>query len=279
MPEVATTLTFGGMTVRRLGFGAMRLTGKGVWGPPADEAEAVAVLRRFVERGGDFIDTADSYGPETSEALIAKALHPYPDGLVIAGKGGFVRPGPAAWASDARPAHLRRVCEASLRRLRLDCFPLYQLHTPDRRVPIEESVGALADLQREGKIRGVGVSNVTLDELDRARRAAAVVSVQNPYNLRDRGDDAILARCAADGLAFIAFYPLAKGKLAASGTALARVAARHGAAPGQVALAWLLHRSPALLPIPGTSSRAHLDENLTAATLRLSDDDMEELGA
>jgi aryl-alcohol dehydrogenase-like predicted oxidoreductase len=291
MPDMPTTTALGtitlgngGKSVFRLGFGTMRITGKGVWGPPADEGAAIALLRHLVDRGVNFIDTADSYGPGASEELIAKALYPYPADLVIAGKGGFLRPGPAAWAIDARPEHLTRVCEESLARLRLDCIELYFLHTPDPRVPIEESVGALADLQRQGKIRRIGVSNVTAAQLQRARAAAEIVAVQNPYNLRDGGADDVLQSCEAAGIAFIAFYPLAKGKLAAAqGAALACIAQNHAtsrgpATPGQIALAWLLHRSPALLPIPGTGSIAHLDENLAAAEINLSAAQMRELG-
>jgi pyridoxine 4-dehydrogenase len=284
MPErtsgLPATLTLrGGKTVRRLGFGSMRLTGKGVWGPPADERAAIALFRHLVDQGVDFIDTADSYGPGASEELIAKALYPYPASLVIASKGGFARPGPAAWAADARPEHLRLVCEESLKRLRLEAIELYQLHTPDHRVPIEESVGALVELQRQGKIRHIGVSNVSAAELARARAVAEIVSVQNAYNLRERSSDALIDLCAASGIAFIAFYPLAKGKLASQGAALARIAEQHGATPGQIALAWLLHRSPALLPIPGTSQITHLDENLAAAEISLGADEMRELNA
>jgi len=269
-PALKLTLR-GGPTLFRLGFGAMRIAGPGVWGGPRDEGEAIALLRRLVDAGVNFIDTADSYGPGVSETLIAKALYPYPAELVIASKGGFVRPGPASWAVDARPEHLRRVCAESLKRLRLERIELYQLHAVDRRVPIEDSLGALTELQREGKIGQIGVSNVTEDELARARRVAEIVSVQNGYNLRDRSSDGLIDLCEAAGIAFIAFYPLAKGRLAAPGSPLAAVAARHGATPGQVALAWLLRRSPALLPIPGTSSLAHFEENLAAASLRLSD--------
>ena len=278
--DIPATLTFrGGPTVNRLGYGAMRITGKGVWGPPADEGEAIALLRRAVDRGVDFIDTADSYGPEISEALIAKALHPYPAGLVIASKGGFLRPGPGHWTAAGRPAHLKAACEGSLKRLRLDRIDLYQLHTPDLRVPIEESVGALVELQREGKIGQIGVSNVSAAELKRAQAAADIVSVQNSYNLGDRSSDDLVDPCADAGIAFIAFYPLAKGRLARPGSALAQIAQRHRASPGQIALAWLLHRSPAMLPIPGTSSSAHLDENLGAAAIRLGADEFQALAA
>src|SRR5271169_2095890 len=268
---LSMTLTLGGgPTVCRLGFGAMRVTGPGAWGPPRDEAQAVALLRRVVDQGVNFIDSADSYGPGVSESLIAKALYPYPSGLVIATKGGLLRPGPDRWTTDCRPEHLRQACADSLRRLRLDRIELYQLHAVDRRVPIEESVGALVDLQAEGKIGQIGLSNVSAGELARARKLATIVSVQNHYNLRDRSDDRLVDLCAAAGIAFIPWYPLAAGRLAASGSALARIAARHQATPAQLALAWLLHRSPAILPIPGTASIAHFDENLAAAALHLS---------
>jgi pyridoxine 4-dehydrogenase len=273
-------LTFkGGPTVCRLGFGAMRITGPGVWGPPRDEREAIALLRRAVEKGVTFIDTADSYGPGVSETLIAKALYPYPAGLVIASKGGLTRPGPGHWEVDCRPEHLRRVCADSLKRLRLDQIELYQLHAVDYRVPIEDSIGTLVDLQREGKIRHIGVSNVSEAELSRAQRVAEIVSVQNSYNLRDRSSDGLIDLCASAGIAFIAFYPLAKGRLAAPGSALARIAERHDATPAQIALAWLLHRSPAMLPIPGTSSIAHLEENLGAASIRLNAEELRTLAA
>jgi pyridoxine 4-dehydrogenase len=277
---LSTTLTLGGgPTVGRLGFGAMRVTGPGIWGPPRDESQAVALLRRVVNQGVTFIDTADSYGPGNSETLIAKALFPYPSGLVIATKGGLVRPGPDRWTTDCRPEHLRRACAESLRRLRLDCIELYQLHAVDRRVPIEDSVGALIDLQSEGKIRHIGLSNVSAAELARAQRLTPIASVQNCYNLRDRSSDALVDDCAAAGIAFIPWYPLAAGRLAAPGSALARIAARRHATSAQVALAWLLHRSPAMLPIPGTSSIAHFDENLAAALLRLSPEEFHALAA
>ena len=280
MRDLSMTFTLrGGATVRRLGFGAMRITGRGVWGFPPDEAAAVALLRRAVDRGVNFIDTADSYGPEVSETLIARALYPYPAGLVIASKGGFVRPGPAAWAVDARPEHLRQACEGSLKRLRLDRIDLYQLHCVDHRVPIEDSLGALVRLQEQGKIGQIGVSNVSATDLARAQKTAEIVSVQNAFNLRDRSSDSLVDLCAAQGLAFIAFYPLANGRLAATGSTLAKIAACHQATPGQIALAWLLHRSPTLLPIPGTASPAHLDENLAAANIRLSDEEVRDLAA
>jgi pyridoxine 4-dehydrogenase len=279
--DLPTALTLGdGPTVSRLGFGAMRITGPGVWGPPHDEGEAIALLRRAVDKGVTFIDTADSYGPAISETLIAKALHPYPAGLVIASKGGFIRPGPGSWAVDSRPEHLRRACEGSLKRLRLDRIGLYQLHAVDHRVPIEDSIGTLIELQREGKIRLIGVSNVSAAELSRARRVAEIASVQNAYNLRDRSSDVLIDICAADGIAFIPYYPLAKGRLPEGpGSPLDRIAQRLHATPRQIALAWLLHRSPAILPIPGTSSIAHLEENLAAASIPLSVEDFRTLAA
>jgi aryl-alcohol dehydrogenase-like predicted oxidoreductase len=268
------TITIGDdLTVGRVGFGAMRITGRGIWGPPGDEAAALALLRRVAESGVTFIDTADSYGPSVSEELIAKALHPYPAGLVIATKGGLERPGPDQWVANGRPDHLRTACEASLRRLRLERIDLYQLHTVDTRVPIEESVGVLAQLQIQGKIRHIGVSNVSADQLARARRVAPIVTVQNRYSLADRGSDALVDLCAREGLAFIPWYPLAAGRLAEPGSSLAEAARRHSATPGQVALAWLLRRSPAMLPIPGTSSRAHFEENLAASRLVLTEDE------
>jgi pyridoxine 4-dehydrogenase len=265
------TLRIGDLSVGRLGFGAMRITGRGVWGPPADRAAAVRLLRRAVELGVTFIDTADSYGPGVSEELIAEALAPYRDGLVIATKGGLTRPGPGEWRRGGRPAHLRAACEASLKRLRTDRIDLYQLHSPDPRVPLDDSVGALIQLQREGKIRHVGVSNVDVSELAAARRVATIVSVQNRYNVTDRTSEPLLSECERNGIAFLPWFPLSGGSDAArvSG-AIAEVAARHQATPAQVALAWLLARTPVMLPIPGTSSLPHLEENLQAAHLRLS---------
>jgi aryl-alcohol dehydrogenase-like predicted oxidoreductase len=278
--DLPMTLTFkGGPTVGRLGFGAMHITGPGVWGPPRDKREAIGLLRRLVDKGVTFIDTADSYGPGISETLITKALYPYPAGLVIASKGGLTRPGPGSWAVDCRPEHLRRVCADSLRRLRLDRIELYQLHSVDYRVPIEDSIGTLVDLQREGKIGHIGVSNVSAAELSRARTVTEIVSVQNCYNLRDRSSDGLVTICADAGIAFIPFYPLAKGRLAAPGSPLAGIAERHDATPAQIALAWLLHRSPAMLPIPGTSSIAHFKENLGAASIRLDAEELRTLAA
>lgn len=270
------TLALGEREVRRLGFGAMRITGAGVWGPPADRDSALAVLRRAVELGVNLIDTADSYGPAVSEELIAEALHPYPEDLTIATKGGFTRPGPGKWKPCGRPEYLREACEGSLRRLRLERIDLYQLHVPDSDVPYEESVGALADLRREGKIRHVGVSNVSAEQLAAARGIVEVVSVQNRFNLGDRASAGLLAICQADGIAFIPWFPLNAGALTEPGGVAADIAAHHDATPAQIALAWLL-QTPATLPIPGTSSIAHLEENLTAPSLKLSDEEMAEL--
>ena len=272
------TITLGGnLPVRRLGFGAMRITGEGIWGEPADRDAAIAVLRRAVELGINLIDTADSYGPDVSESLIAEALHPYPDGLVIATKAGLVRGGPGQWSADGRPEHLREACEGSLRRLRRDQIDLYQLHRPDPKVPYEESLGTMVELQREGKVRHIGVSNVKVAQLEQALGLAEIVSVQNRFNLTDRGSEDVLDACTERGIAFIPWFPLATGSLASPGTALDEIASSHGAAPGQIALAWLLRRSEAMLPIPGTSSVAHLDENVAAAGIELSDEDREAL--
>jgi len=278
--ELPMTLMLGGARrIGRIGFGAMRITGRGVWGPPADESEAIALLRRMADQSAAFIDTADSYGPEVSETLIGRALYPYPEGLVIASKGGLTRSGPGLWGIDCRPEHLRRACTGSLRRLRVERIELYQLHAVDHHVPIEDSIGTLVDLQREGKIRYIGVSNVSAAELSRARTVAEIVSVQNSYNLRDRSSDALVDICAAAGIAFIAFYPLAKGRLARPDSSLATIAERHRATPGQIALAWLLHRSPVILPIPGTSSLAHFEENIGAASIRLSAEEFRNIAA
>jgi pyridoxine 4-dehydrogenase len=274
------TFTIGGdLEVHRLGFGAMRITGDGIWGPPDDPEEARRLLRRVVERGLDLIDTADSYGPEVSENLIAEALHPYPDGLVIATKGGLRRTGPGQWPRDARPERLKECCEASLRRLKLDRINLYQLHSPDNRVPLEESMGALKELKDEGKIRHVGVSNVSVEELERARAVVEVVTVQNRYNLEDQRSEDVLDVCEADGIGFIPWFPLATGSLAEPGGPLDRIARAHEATPAQIALAWLLARSPVMLPIPGTSSIEHFEENLGAAEIELSPDEVAEIGS
>jgi pyridoxine 4-dehydrogenase len=276
----ATPLRLGGeLEVDRLGLGTMGLTGPGVWGPPADPESARELLRRAVRLGITFLDTADSYGPEVSEQLIAEALHPYPDGLVIATKAGFRRSGPKAWSADGRPEHLREACQASLSRLRLERLDLLQLHTVDAAVPIEESLGALAELRDEGKIRHIGVSNVDPAQLARARAAVAVVSVQNRFSLTERSSLPVLEACARDGLTFICWAPLAKGFLGGAGGRLAAIAAAHGATPAQVSLAWLLQRWPVTVPIPGTSSVAHLEENAGARVLELSDDELARLDA
>jgi len=272
------TLTLGDdLEVHRLGFGAMRITGDGVWGPPADRDVAVAVVRRVVELGVNLIDTADSYGPRVSEQLIAEALHPYPDGLVIATKGGLQRSGPGQWSRNGRPEHLRTACEGSLRDLRTDRIDLYQLHAPDPDVPYAESVGAMKELQDEGKIHHVGVSNVSVEQLDEARSIVDVVSVQNRFNLSDRSSAEVLAVCERDGLGFFPWFPLAAGDLARPGGVVAEIAQAHDATPGQVALAWLLARSPVMLPIPGTGSAEHLEENIAAAGLELDDEELERL--
>jgi pyridoxine 4-dehydrogenase len=272
------TITIGSdLEVRRLGFGAMRLTGRGIWGPPANEEEAIRVLRRATELGVNFIDTADSYGPEVSERLIAKALHPYPAGFVIATKGGLLRPGAGQWTPNCRPAHLKEACEGSLKRLKLDRIDLYQLHTHDPRVPLEDSIGALAELRAAGKIRHIGVSNFSASELKRAQKIAPIVAVQNMYNMSDRKSDPVVDRCEADGLAFLPYFPLAVGNLSRGGARIDAIAKRHHATPSQIALAWLLKRSPVMLPIPGTSSLAHLEENVAAAEVQLSADDFRSL--
>jgi pyridoxine 4-dehydrogenase len=275
----AGTIRLGGeLTVNRMGFGAMRICGlPDIWGPPADRDEALRVLRRAVELGVNLIDTADSYGPEVSELLIAEALHPYPPGLVIATKAGLLRPSPGEWTRDARPAHLKAACEHSLKRLRVDRIDLYQLHAPDPKVPYADSVGALADLQREGKIRHIGVSNVDLQRLDEARAIVRVVSVQNRYNLNDRLSSPVLEECERDGLAFLPWYPLGGGSLASARGPIETIAKRHSASPAQVVLAYLFTRSPAMLPIPGTSSVAHLEDNVAAAALRLTSADLRAL--
>ena len=267
----------GDLEVGRLAYGAMRITGEGIWGGPDDPAAARDLLRHVVDSGVNLIDTADSYGPEVSENLIAEALSPYPDGLAIATKGGLERPGPGRWTPSCRPERLKRCCEESLRRLGLERIELYQLHTVDPEVPIEDSVGALAELQEEGKIHHIGLCNVGRTELDRAQQIAPVVSVQNRYNVGDRQSESVLEACQESGLAFLPWFPLGSGELAQAGGALDQVAQAHSATPGQVALAWLLQHSPVTLPIPGTSSTAHFDENLAAAQLELSDEDMAEL--
>jgi aryl-alcohol dehydrogenase-like predicted oxidoreductase len=265
----------GEVSVHRLGFGAMRLTGEGIWGPPKNRTEAIAVLRRAAELDVNFIDTADSYGPEVSEELIAEALFPYPTGLVIATKGGWNRPGPNQWTHDATPAHLRKAVEGSLKRLRLERIHLYQLHTPDPVVPFDDSVGTLAQLKQEGKIRLIGLSNVTQEHIERARRIVPIASVQNRYSFADREWDYVVDYCERNKIAFIPWFPLGAGRIA--GEVLDEVARAHQATTHQVAIAWLLQRSPVMLPIPGTSSVKHLEENVAAASLRLTDEEYEEL--
>jgi aryl-alcohol dehydrogenase-like predicted oxidoreductase len=263
------------ISVHRLGFGAMRLTGEGIWGPPRDRSGAVAVLRRAVELGVNFIDTADSYGPNISEELIAEALFPYPAGLVIATKGGWNRPGPNQWTHDATPSHLRKAVDGSLKRLRLDRIDVYQLHIPDPVVSFEASVEALAQLRNEGKIRLVALSNVTQEHIERARRIVPIVSVQNRYSFADREWDYVVDYCERNEIAFIPWYPLGAGKVA--GEVLSRIAEARRASPTQIALAWLLRRSPMMLPIPGTSSIEHLEQNVGAASLRLTEAEYETL--
>jgi aryl-alcohol dehydrogenase-like predicted oxidoreductase len=268
------TFQLGDLTVHRLGFGAMRITGKGVWGPPADRREAIAVLKRAIELGINLIDTAESYGPHISEELIAKALHPYPEGLVIATKGGLDRTGPDQWPINASPQRLREGLEGSLRRLKLDRIDLYQLHRIDPKVPEEEQFGFLQQAQHEGKIRHVGLSEATVKQIERARRYFPVVSVQNRYNVADREWEGVLDYCTREGIGFIPWYPLQLGA-AAESAAMVHVAARHSASPAQIAIAWLLRRSPVMLPIPGTSRVKHLEENVAAGTIQLSADDFD----
>jgi pyridoxine 4-dehydrogenase len=274
--SVAGDVLLGGqISVHRLGFGAMRLTGEGIWGPPKDRKGALAVLRRAVDLDINFIDTADSYGPHINEELIAEALFPYPAGLVIATKGGWNRPGPNQWTHDATPSHLRKAVEGSLRRLRLDRIDVYQLHIPDPVVSFEASVETLAQLRNEGKIRLIALSNVTQEHIERARKIVPIVSVQNRYSFADREWDYVVDYCERNEIAFIPWFPLGAGKVA--GDMLNRIALAHHASPTQVALAWLLRRSPLMLPIPGTSSIAHLEENIAAASLRLADEDYQML--
>jgi aryl-alcohol dehydrogenase-like predicted oxidoreductase len=273
-----TTFTIGGdLTVNRLGFGAMRLTGKGVWGPPDDPDECIRVLQRAVDLGVNFIDTADSYGPYVSERLIRKALHPYPEGLVIATKAGLLRTGPDEWPVLGYPAYLRQECEMSLRRLRVDTIDLFQLHRIDDKFPAEDQIGELVKLQQEGKIRHIGLSEVDVDQLEAAKKTATIVSVQNMYNLSMRAAEPLLDKVTAEGIAFIPWFPLAAGPLAAADGPLQRIADDHHASPSQLALAWLLKRSPVMLPIPGTSKVAHLEENVAAAEIELSDEEFDTL--
>jgi aryl-alcohol dehydrogenase-like predicted oxidoreductase len=270
------TIKVGDFTVNRMGFGAMRLLNEDIWGPAPDKANALRVLRRAVELGVTFIDTADSYGPHTDEDLIAEALHPYPRGLVIATKGGLLRPKPSRWDEDGRPEHLKRAAEGSLKRLRLERIDVYQLHAPDPKVPFEDSVGALADLQRAGKVRHVGLSNVSVKQIEQARKLCPVVSVQNRYHFGDRKSEAVLKHCEANGIAFLPWYPLGAGD-SLGNAKIKQVAGRLGITPAQAVLAWLMAKSPAMLPIPGTGSVAHLEENVAAAGIRLAPQDLEEL--
>jgi aryl-alcohol dehydrogenase-like predicted oxidoreductase len=267
----------GDLPVRRLGYGAMQIAGPGAWGPPRDRDEAVRVLRRAVALDVTLIDTADSYGPHVSEELVAEALHPYPAGLVIATKGGFTRPGPNRWVANGRPEYLRAQCEGSLRRLKLERIDLWQLHRVDGKVPADEQFGLMADLVREGKVRHVGLSEVTVAQIEAAMRVVPIATVQNRFNLAERDAEPVLAHCAAHGIGFIPWFPLLTGRLAEPGGGLADAAARHGATPAQVALAWLLARSPVMLPIPGTSRVAHLEENVAAAGLALTADEVARL--
>ena len=275
--EAAGTIDVGGdMTVRRLGFGAMRITGSGIWGEPENLEQAKAVLRRTVELGVNFIDTADSYGPDVSERLIAEALHPYPDDLVIATKGGLERPGPGQWTANGRPEHLVAACEGSLQRLRLEQIPLYQFHRPDPRVPLEDSLGTLVMLKEQGKIRHIGLSNVNEEQLRRAQRVTPIVSIQNRYNVDDRQSESLVDLCEQEQMVFLPWAPIQdmEGR-----EAVTRVAQRHGATPHQVVLAWLLARSPSILPIPGTGSVPHLEDNVSAASVELSREEVNELTA
>jgi len=265
------------LRITRLGFGAMRITGNGVWGEPADRGEAIRVLRRAVELGVNFIDTADSYGPGVSEEIIAEALHPYPPGVVIGTKGGFDRPGPNRWTENGRPEHLRATCEGSLRRLRLDRIELYQLHRIDPKVPAEDQLGTLRDLQAQGKIKHIGLSEVSVKQIQHARTIVPIVSVQNRYSVADRGSEDVLEYCEKEKIAFIPWFPLAAGRMAGSESPIAHIAAHLKATPSQVALAWLLARSPVMLPIPGTSKVKHLEENIAAAELTIETREMEEL--
>jgi aryl-alcohol dehydrogenase-like predicted oxidoreductase len=279
-PNAAASGTFnlgGDMPVHRLGFGAMRITGDGIWGDPKNPDEARRLLRRVVELGINFIDTADSYGPEVSERLIGEALSPYPKGLVIGTKGGLTRSGPGEWSPVGRPEYLRQCVELSLRRLRLERIDLYQLHRFDAKVPMEETLGALKEMQKAGKIRHIGLSEVTVEEIEKARKSITVVSVQNLYNLSDRKHDPVVTYCEKNNIGFIPWFPVAAGDLAKPGGVLDTAAKRHGAKVSQLALAWLLHRSPVVIPIPGTSSIAHLEENTAAASLKLSADEWKEI--
>ena len=273
---MTATLRLGGLTVNRLGFGAMRVCGTNIWGPPRDRANAHQVLRRAIELGVNFFDTADSYGPHVDEELIAEALYPYPKDLVIATKGGLLRPRPSAWDSDGRPEHLKLALEGSLKRLKLDCIDLYQLHAPDPKVPFADSVGALADGQKAGKIRHVGISNVSVKQLDEARRICTIVSVQNQYNLENRSSEDVLKACERLGIAFLPWYPLGAGGILKK-KEVKTIARKLKATPAQVALAWLLAKSPVMLPIPGTASIPHLEANVGAGLIALAADDIRAL--
>ena len=280
VPDAKKSGTFklgGDLPVHRMGFGAMRITGKGVWGDPKDPAEARMVLKRAIDLGINFIDTADAYGPDVSENLIAEALHPYPKGLVIATKGGLTRQGPEKWLPVGRPEYLRQCVEMSLRRLKLDCIDLYQLHRIDPKVPAEETLGALKDMQKAGKIRHIGLSEVGVKELEHARKIVTIVSVQNLYNLSDRKHDDVVDYCTRHELGFIPWFPMAGGDMLKPGGPLDTVAKHHQASVSQVALAWLLHRSPVILPIPGTSSVGHLEENTAAASLTIEPGEWEKI--
>jgi pyridoxine 4-dehydrogenase len=268
----------GDLPIHRLGFGSMRLTGKGIWGEPQDRDETIRVLRKAVELGIDFIDTADSYGPEVSERIIAEALHPYPAGLVIATKAGFERPGPDKWVENGKPEHLRAACEGSLKRLRLDRIDLFQLHRIDPKVPAEDQLGTLKDLQAQGKIKHIGLSEVSVAQIKHARTIVSVVSVQNRYSITDQAAADVLDYCEAQNIAFIPWFPLAAGRLTAPGSALASTAAQFKISTSQLALAWLLWRSPVILPIPGTSKVKHLEENVAAASLKLDEAQLRQLG-
>lgn len=271
----AGTIAIGGdLRVNRFGFGAMRLTGPGIWGEPGDPEECRRVLRRALDLGINLIDTANSYGPEVSERLIAETLYPYPDDLVIATKGGLTRPGPGVWVPNGRPDHLRQACEGSLRRLRVDQIDIYQFHRPDPNIPLEESVGALVELKDEGKIRHIGLSNVDVDQIERAEKLTPIVSVQNRYSLLDRSSEDVLGVCSQEDMAFIPWNPLEVGELTRTGGVVSEIAHRNDATPAQVVLAWLLAHSPVMLPIPGTSKVSHLEEDLGAAALELAPADI-----
>ena len=268
----------GDLTINRLGFGAMRITGNGVWGEPKDRNEAIRVLRRAVDLGSNFIDTADSYGPAVSEEIIAEALHPYPAGLVIASKAGFDRPGPDKWVTNGRPEHLRAACEGSLRRLRLERIDVFQLHRIDEKVPAEDQLGTLKELQAQGKIKHIGLSEVSVAQIEHARTIVPIVSVQNRYSVVDRAADDVVNYCERENLGFIPWFPLAAGDVSAAGSALERTAKQLKITPAQLALKWLLWRSPVILPIPGTSRVAHLEENIAAAELKVDDETLQSLG-